>query len=141
MLNRIEFIQQLDRLQAVFSSLTEMAVEEYYNKFKFFDIKIIEEAINILISDYDGEFTPKPPIILGVINEIRRQSSEMLPGEKPPIPICRECDGTGFETWTGIDGRFKAKPCTKCEKGKRIADGWRQYFSKTYKKELVKKED
>ena len=121
MINRIEFMNQLNRLQEVFSSISEDAVEEYYNKFKFFNIEIITESIDYLIERHEGDFIPKPAEILGVINEIRRQSSESYIGEDPAMPVCKECEGTGFETWIGIDGRFKAKPCTKCAKGNRIA--------------------
>ena len=140
MINRIEFVNQLDRLTQVFSSLNESAIEEYYNKFKFFEIEIIREAIDILISDHLGDFTPKPAEFLGVINEIRRQSSETYPGERIPPPICEGCDGTGFKTWLGKHGRLKATPCIKCAKGKRIINapifpnpfstGWREAYQK-----------
>ena len=139
MVNRIEFNEQLKRLTNVFSPLSPTAMEEYYNKFKLFDIGEIEEAIGILI-DRPYEYTPKPYDIISVINEIRRNRPYMAADEEAPAPTCPECNGTLFETWYGADGYFKAKPCTHCDKGKMLNRGWQEYFSKIYKRELMRKE-
>ena len=53
-----------------------------------------------------------------------------------------EYHGTGFKTWLGTDGRFKATPCVKCKKGQGIInaparknkpmdypDGWREIYN------------
>ena len=138
-LNRNDFFKQMERLQQVYSPLTDIALEEYYMALRFCDLDEIKEAFDYFCRDenYRGEFTPKPPQIIGVINEIRRNKPYQLPEDDVPAPVCRECNGTGFETWTGIDGRFKAKPCGSCEKGRRTAMGWAVHFKKKRKQELI----
>jgi hypothetical protein len=138
-MNRNDFIKQLDRLTEVFSPLTTEAVEEYYKGFKFFELSEIEDAVGMLIIDHKGDFTPKPAELLGMINEMRRQSSNSMPGEDPPAPICEVCKGTGFKTWL-VQGRLKATPCNKCARGQAIINaprinkkpgypgGWREAY-------------
>lgn len=149
MMNRNNFLFQMKRLTEVYSHLSELALEDYYNQFKYFELEIFTKAISILIGERfnraedSKEFTPKPFEILGVINDIRKQSSESYPEEEPPAPICDACEGTGFKTWIGKDGRLKATPCVKCRKGKRIInapliknkrpdypDGWKEIYNK-----------
>lgn len=141
MLNRADFFEQMERLQRNYNALSNDTLEDYYMKFKFFEIGIITQAIDYLLEYYQGNFTPKISEILGAINEIRRQAPYSYLDEETPIPVCKECEGTGFETWYGVDGRFKAKPCTHCEKGRKIAEGWRAHFKKVYKRELIKNKE
>ncbi len=141
MINRNDFKEQMERLMEVFSPLTPGAIEEYYLKFRHFDLPEIEDAVGMLIIDHKGDFTPKPAELLGMINELRKQSPDSLPGEQPPAPLCEVCEGTGFKTWL-VEGKLKATPCIKCHTGQRIVnapvpkhkrldypDGWRELYN------------
>lgn len=132
------FSKQMARLAAVFHPIEKDAMSEYYSKFKLFEPGEFTEAIDVIIEHHDSKIFPVPREILDVINDIRRNKPYQLPEDSDPIPQCGECHGTGFEAWINpIDGRFKAKPCTRCDYGRRIADGWRAYFRKIYKRELI----
>jgi hypothetical protein len=141
MINYKEFTEQMSRLGSLFYPLDDDAMLEYYNSLKFFESEELKEAIDILKEEHGDKSFPLIKHILGAINEIRRQASYSYPDEETPVPICKECEGTGFETWYGVDGRFKAKPCTHCEKGQRIAEGWRAHFKKVYNRELIKNKE
>lgn len=140
-MNRNDFEKEMNRLEEVFSSLSEQAIEEYYNSFKYFDLTEFSDAVSVLITDHKGEFTPKPMEILDIINQIRRKSSDSYPDEESPKFSCSECDGTGFKTWLD-QGRLKATPCLKCAKGRGIINasetkkplgypgGWREAYER-----------
>lgn len=132
MMTPMYFHNSIKGLEMFFGDITEEQCDALYEMFKKTDEYIFSKAIAHLRETYRYKHFPLPGDFTAALNEIKNQ---MRWDTKREEENCEYCSGQGIEIIEKYCNFYKeirpvARPCSHCDRGKRLAVGWGEYDRK-----------